>query len=102
MRPSRGRGAGPGGLGGVRAVQQRLAAQPLGDADGFADRGRPGLVSQTGPDRASDGQRGELGVPRPPLDLKLFELSTSHEIHTMSGVLGLLTCGHVVLPDFCL
>jgi hypothetical protein len=33
--------AGPDGL---RAVQQRLAAQPPGDADGFADRGRRGLV----------------------------------------------------------
>src|SRR5262245_13162140 len=39
-----GRGAGPGGLDGVRAVQQWLAAQPLGDADGFADRGLGGLV----------------------------------------------------------
>ena len=28
----------------VSAVEQRLAAQPLGDADGFADRGLGGLV----------------------------------------------------------
>ena len=34
---------GRGGLGGVRAVQQRLAAQPAGDAAGFADRGLGGL-----------------------------------------------------------
>src|SRR5215467_7404768 len=38
------RGVGHGGLGGVRAVEQRLAAQLLGDAAGLADRGRRGLV----------------------------------------------------------
>jgi hypothetical protein len=44
MPISRGDGAGPGGLDGVRPVEQRLAAQPLGDASGFADRGLGGLV----------------------------------------------------------
>jgi hypothetical protein len=48
MRSSRGRGARPGGLDGVRAVAQRLAAQPVGDAEGFADRGRGGLVIAAG------------------------------------------------------
>ena len=43
MPSSRGRGAGPGGLDGVSAVE-RLAAQPLGDAGSFADRGPGGLV----------------------------------------------------------
>src|SRR5208282_5550387 len=41
---SRGRGAGPGRLNDFRAVGQRLAAQPGGDAAGFADRGRGGLA----------------------------------------------------------
>ena len=35
---------GRGGLGGVRAVEQGLAAQPAGDAAGFADRRLGGLV----------------------------------------------------------
>ena len=35
----RGRGAGRGGLDGCGAVEQWLAAQPLGDVAGFADRG---------------------------------------------------------------
>ena len=43
VRSSRGCGAGPGRLDGLRAVQQRLAAQPLTDTAGFADRGRRGL-----------------------------------------------------------
>jgi hypothetical protein len=29
---------------GIHAVEQRLAPQPPGDADGFADRGLGGLV----------------------------------------------------------
>ena len=37
------RGSWPGGLDGCRAVEQRLAAQPLGDAAGLVDRGRGGL-----------------------------------------------------------
>jgi hypothetical protein len=41
---SRGRSAGPGGLDGVRAVEQRLAAEPLADANCLADRSRGGLV----------------------------------------------------------
>ena len=41
---SGGRGAGHGGPGGVRAIQQRLAAQPGGDVGGFADGSRGGLV----------------------------------------------------------
>jgi hypothetical protein len=31
---------------GFRAAKQRLAPQPLGDADGFADRGLGGLAAQ--------------------------------------------------------
>src|SRR5215470_6118543 len=42
--PSRGRGLGGRGLGAVGAVEQGLAAQLLGDAAGFAGRGRRGLV----------------------------------------------------------
>src|SRR5215475_3578650 len=41
---SRGRGAGAGGLDGVGAVEQRLAAQAAGDLAGFADGGPGGLV----------------------------------------------------------
>jgi len=41
---SRGRGARPGGLDGVRAVEQRLTTQPAGDFAGFAGRGRGGLA----------------------------------------------------------
>jgi hypothetical protein len=41
---SGGGGAGPGGLDGVRPVEQRLAAQPLRDPGGFADRGLSDLV----------------------------------------------------------
>src|SRR5271156_3904601 len=49
VRPSRGCGSGPGLLDGVRAVQQRLAAQPGGDAGCFADRGRSGFgLAQAG------------------------------------------------------
>ena len=44
MPSSRRRGAGAGGLDGFRAAEQRLAAQPPGDAAGFADRGSGGLV----------------------------------------------------------
>jgi hypothetical protein len=44
-----GLGAGPGQLDGVRAVGQRLAAQPGGDPGGFAGRGRGGFgVAQAG------------------------------------------------------
>ena len=43
MPSSRGGGAGPGGLDGFRAVERWLAAQPLGDAAGFADGGPGGL-----------------------------------------------------------
>jgi len=39
-----GSASGPGGLDGVRAVQQRLAAQPPGDTAGFAGRRPRGLV----------------------------------------------------------
>ena len=39
-----GRGARSGGLGGVRAVEQRLAAQSAGDVAGFSDRFFGGLV----------------------------------------------------------
>jgi hypothetical protein len=42
---SGGRGAGPSGLDGVRAVEQRLAAQRLGDFGGFADGGPAASVS---------------------------------------------------------
>jgi hypothetical protein len=52
MRSSRGRGAGPGGPRGFRAVGQRLAAQLGGDAGGFLDRGR------CGPGLAAGGQVG--------------------------------------------
>jgi MFS family permease len=39
------RGAGPGGLGGIYAVHQWLAAQPGGDAAGLAGRGLRGLAT---------------------------------------------------------
>jgi len=39
-----GRGAGSGGLGGVRAVEQGLAAESAGDVAGFADGRFGGLV----------------------------------------------------------